>query len=305
MDKSVLTVAPDLFLIDLDLPLTGFRQFIGAWVYRGDINVVIDVGPAATFGQLRQALRQIDIESPDLILLTHIHLDHAGAIGDLAQAFPQTPIVCHPKALQHLEAPQRLWEGSLKTLKATAEAYGPIKSVPAEQLIDGTRFSHTLIEPILTPGHAPHHMSFVIGPYLFAGEAAGVYRAMPSGKPYLRPATPPRLFLDVHRDSLDRLLARDASHICYGHFGLCSQGREILEAHRQQLHLWETIIKDRLVEKRDAQWREGCLQQLLAEDSWLGGFSQLDTDVQAREHFFIHNSIKGFAGYLTRVADDT
>ena len=79
----------------------------------------------------------------------------------------------------------------------------------------------------------------------------------------------------------------------------------MLEAHRQQLHLWETIIKDRLVEERDAQWREECLQQLLAEDSWLGGFSQLATDVQAREHFFIHNSIKGFAGYLTRVADDT
>jgi glyoxylase-like metal-dependent hydrolase (beta-lactamase superfamily II) len=304
MATSVTAVAPELFLIPLTPPLSGFRDFISAWVYRAELTVMIDVGPAATTGQLLGALRQIGVEHLDMILLTHIHLDHAGAIGDVVRAFPQTPVVCHPQALKHLSAPERLWEGSLKTLGATAKAYGPIKNVPAEQLMDSETFSHALIETISTPGHAPHHISFQIGPYLFAGEAGGVYRAMPSGKAYLRPATPPRLFLEVHRQSLDRLMARKAPHICYGHFGLCTEGEMMLRAHREQLQLWEQVIKGRIADPLDAQWREGCLQQLMAEDPWLAGFARLPEEVRAREHYFIHNSIKGFAEYLTRVADD-
>lgn len=109
------SITSNLFLIDLDLPLPGFRRFISSWVLTaGDRAMVIDPGPSATIAALCEALRELGVQGIDDILLTHIHLDHAGRCGDLMRQYPEPTLVCHPQAVNHLASSARLWQGSLK-----------------------------------------------------------------------------------------------------------------------------------------------------------------------------------------------
>ncbi len=293
-------IRDDLYLILLPTPLPGFDGFIGTWVYTSDPVVVIDVGPAATAPQLLAALTAMGVQRPDLILLTHIHIDHSGGIGTLAKAFPNTPIVCHPKAIPHLIDPERLWQGSLETLGDVARAYGPITPVCAAQVLPAAQLESKKVVCVNTPGHAVHHMSFIIGDLLFAGEAGGVCLPLDDQGLYLRPATPPRFFLHTSLESIDRLLALSPNRICYGHIGMRAQAGHLLSAHRNQLLLWCKLIRP-FVEHAGSYGPDAlpaCLAHLLATDQLLSGFSRLPVDVQQRERHFLLNSIKGFWGYL-------
>ena len=292
----------DLFLIPLTPPMTGFGNFFSAWLYKGKITCLIDVGPSSAAPDLLQALGELNIDHLDYILLTHIHLDHAGAVAEIAEVFPQAPIVCHPSALSHLAEPSRLWDGTKKILGSMAQEYGPMKPVEKDRLLEVGRFRNKFITPIFTPGHAPHHVSFQTGNYLFAGEAGGVYRSLPENRYYLRPATPPRFFLDVAVQSLDALIACRAKTICYGHYGIHKNAVEVLQAHRKQLLLWERLIKnevDRQGNGIEIQAQiDACLKRLLKEDPLMVTFEQLPPVVQERETDFLQNSIRGYLGWL-------
>ena len=130
----------NLALIPLPQDLPGFDTFISAWLVTGERTYLVDPGPAVTIQKLVAALRALHIHHLDAILLTHIHIDHSGGIGDLVTHFPDTPVVCHPKAVEHLVDPARLWAGSVKTLGAIARAYGPISPVPADRVGDRRGF---------------------------------------------------------------------------------------------------------------------------------------------------------------------
>ncbi len=302
MTASIQKLADDLFLIPLTPPMTGFSNFFSAWLYRGEINCLIDVGPSSTAPDLLGALQALNIDHLDYILLTHIHLDHAGAIGEIADTFSQPRIVCHPAGLSHLTEPSRLWEGTKKVLGSMALEYGPIRPVAEDRLLEASRFQSEFITPIFTPGHAPHHVSFETEKYLFVGEAGGVHRSMPSNRYYLRPATPPRFFLDVALQSLDALDACRADTICYGHFGIQKDSAKMLQAHRKQLLLWEGLIQDelnQLAEGTGAQEQiAACLARLLKEDPLMALFDQLLPEVQERETNFLQNSIIGYLGWI-------
>jgi glyoxylase-like metal-dependent hydrolase (beta-lactamase superfamily II) len=292
-------VAPGLFLIGLDQPkLPGFNDFIGAWIIPGPPAILVDVGPAASVSALVESLAALGIERLDAILLTHIHIDHAGGAGDLCRFFLDAPVVCHRSSHRHLADPTRLWQGSLETLGDTARAYGPIGAVPAARLVDVETFQRFGIDSLLTPGHAPHHVSFRIGDRLFAGEAGGVFQDC-GRETYLRPATPPRFFLETSLESLDRLLAVDHAILCYGHFGAARDGRRLLEAHRRQLLSWRTVVQEALAAAPPgADGVDACLQRLLAADGLLAPLARMPPAVRDREMGFLQNSIRGFIGYL-------
>lgn len=292
-------VAPNLWLIPLDQELPGFRSFIGSWLYKGEKTFLVDVGPAATVPRLCNALDQLAVKRLDAILLTHIHIDHAGGIGDFISRFPDTPVVCHGSGIRHVADPSRLWEGSLKTLGDTARAYGPIQPVPETLLHDAAEFRDHGIVPFLTPGHAPHHVSYLFGEYLFVGEASGVYAALPDGGFYLRPATPPRFFLETSVQSIDTLLAVPHGLICFGHYGATEKTPDILERHKEQLYLWADVIRAQMAHQEAPDFLDQCMAALLEKDPLLAGRDQLEPDVQQREGGFFHNSIRGFAGYLS------
>jgi glyoxylase-like metal-dependent hydrolase (beta-lactamase superfamily II) len=293
-------VYDSLYLVFLPVPIEGFEGFITSWVYTGDPVVVVDVGPAAGIAYLCKALNDIGVKQPDVILLTHIHIDHAGGAGLLAKVFPKTPIVCHPKGVKHLIEPEQLWQGSLATLGAVAHAYGPIGAVPEAQLIGADQLSHDRIRVIETLGHSPHHCSFIINNILFAGEAGGVCLATTNDSYYMRPATPPRFYLETYLRSIDKLIACSPEIICYGHIGMRSNASFLLDAHRRQLLQWLDMIRP-WYEKDNSGSQpilKQCAEFLLAMDPRLQDFSTFPKQVQKRELTFLCNSLKGYWGYL-------
>jgi glyoxylase-like metal-dependent hydrolase (beta-lactamase superfamily II) len=295
----IIEVADGVYQINLTPPMEGFEDFISAWLVTGEPACLIDVGPASTGEQLIRTLEALGILRLDYILLTHIHLDHAGAVGRLSGRFPAARVVCHPAAIPHLVDPQRLWAGSLKVLGAMADAYGPIAPLPAERLVSAEGFARDGLEALLTPGHAAHHVSFFSPAVLFAGEACGVHYCLPGGGDYLRPAAPPPFFMDAAVGSIDALIARAPGRMAVGHFGMKADGVGLLCRHREQLRFWERWIGERIgAEEAAGQAVEACLEGLLGEDPLLGAFERFPGPARERERYFLRNSIRGFLGWV-------
>jgi glyoxylase-like metal-dependent hydrolase (beta-lactamase superfamily II) len=285
--------------IALSPPMAGFENFICCWVYQGKDTFIVDPGPAVTADDLRQALTDLGITALDYILLTHIHIDHAGGIAKISDAFPDAPVICHKMAIPHLTDPEKLWQGTLKTLGDTGRAYGKILPVPQERLVDAEKFSAKSVRVIITPGHAPHHASFITDAgELFAGETAGVNIPFTSAGTYLRPATPPRLHLETAIKSLDKLIAGNPDMFCYGHTNWSAEGTTLLKTHREQLLFWESIISQEMAAGDDDTLVDRCLKRLRHEDELLAGLIMANEAVAEREQYFLSNSIKGFIGYL-------
>lgn len=302
MAATIRPLAPHLFLIVLSPPIDGFEDFIGTWlVKRPDTAYLVDVGPAVTADSLIDAIGTLGVKRLDYICLTHIHMDHAGAIGHLTRRFPDTPVVCHPKGTAHLVDPDRLWQGTVKTLGDTGRAYGRMLPIDPPALARTDQLAAAPFQLIDTPGHSPHHYAIADEDYLFAGEAGGVCLSLASGEIYLRPATPPRFFLETSLASIDRLLDSNPQAVCYGHLGMRRDGVAMLHKHRDQLLLWKQLLTDRVAGRGDdpSDAADRWVDLLLAEDPLLRGFGQLTPAMQARERSFLRNSVKGFAGYLT------
>jgi len=277
----------------------GFENFIGTWLYKGEITFIVDVGTSSTADALIGALNEAGVDRLDYIFLTHIHIDHAGAIGEIADRFPGTPVVCHRDGIPHLADPGRLWKGTKKTLGSIADAYGPVKPVPPDRLVDPFSINNSPVTAIPTPGHSIHHISYIYNDCLFAGEAAGVYYLLPSGRGYMRPATPPKFFRDLAFESIDTLISKGPAKICYGHLGLKENAVIMLKEHKKQLYLWENIIRNEMGKSTDNEIVSRCIRMLLMKDAYLTGFFNMEKGTQEREKYFFSNSIKGFADYIS------
>lgn len=291
MKENIHEITEGLFLIDLDLPREGFRQFISAWLYRRNKAVVlVDCGPAATYETLRNALFKLGVKGLDCALLTHIHLDHAGSVGLLVRDFP-CRVVCHPAGVPHLISPRKLEEGARKVLGDLALAYGPVSPVPEDMLSSRNEIylAEVRIRAYDTPGHAPHHFSFLVGDILFAGEVCGVSYPIEGG--YLRPATPPPFRYAEFQASLRLISEIPCRFICFGHYGIHENPPEAFSNALRQLDTWVRTIK-RDDGKRN--W-ESYFDELLTLDPLVGRFYSLPADIQTRERFFIANTIKGIA----------
>jgi glyoxylase-like metal-dependent hydrolase (beta-lactamase superfamily II) len=241
-DPRPTAVARGVYQLTLAPPIDGFEDFISAWVVTGPPAFVVDVGPGSTADQLLRGLEVLGIARLDYILLTHIHLDHAGAAGAVSRRFPEARVVCHAKGVPHLIDPTQLWEGSRKVLGPVAEGYGPLDPIPPERFMAAQEFRSDGITALLTPGHAVHHVSYLTDSGLFAGEACGVHYHLGEDQEYLRPATPPRFFLDVALASVDALIEQTPSRMMIGHYGMVADGLALLKRHREQLLFWNNWL---------------------------------------------------------------
>ena len=288
-----------LTLLNLKQSLPGFNRdpFIGSWVLQDDPCLIFDVGPSASVHQLLDYLEHKRIHTVDYVLISHIHIDHAGGLAKFIEAFPQTRVIVHDRGVQHLADPTRLWEGSLKTLGHVAEAYGKIDPVPEDNLIPHTKCTIRGLTVLETPGHAPHHLSFVYKDKLFAGEAAGIY--LPHwDEDYTRPPTPPRFILEHAVNSVDRMLELDDMPILYSHFGFHRSSRIMLARYREQLFLWRDIIAKKFKTSRNSDVKKQCVDALLEQDPALTGYKKMNKTVREREVIFIENGVSGYLGYL-------
>ena len=286
-------------LIEIKQDDPAFNSFFGLWICKDDITFIVDVGPAGSAQRLIDSLYSMGIESLDYILITHIHIDHCGALADILEQFPMAKAVCHSKGIKHIVEPGNLWKGSLKVLGDIAEMFGPPGPVARERLIPHTETDIKNLMVIETPGHAAHHLSFCYKNLFFAGEAGGNYFLI-NGEEYLRPATPPRFLFDIFINSVDKLLALDNQPIHYAHFGKAESSHRLLNRFREQLFLWKDILTGEF-QKGGDDIINRSIDVLLEKDSNLEAFSKMDAGTQRRERTFLGNAVKGFLGYFKEI----
>lgn len=282
------------FLVALDQRLEGYRRFLAAWVCRvGGRTVVIDPGPASTIPHLVERLHAAGIERVDFVLLTHIHLDHGGGSAGLLDAFPEARLWCHERGRGHLLDPVHLWQGSRATIGEVAEVYGEPRPLAERRLAGDDELAAAGIEVIPTPGHAPHHASFRIGRFLFAGEAVATRLHLPGPAEYLRPATPPRFRPRVFLDSLARLerLQPRPDYLCFAHYGLSREPPGWYRRARRQLELWLELVGREV--RAGNEFRPRHLVGLLEHEDPDFPLARLPGDIRRRELFYVENSLLG------------
>jgi glyoxylase-like metal-dependent hydrolase (beta-lactamase superfamily II) len=169
------------------------------------------------------------------IIPTHIHIDHAGAIGSLAQLFPQAKVMLHPAAVKHAIDPSRLIESTKMAFGDDFENYyGPILPVPESQAMvptDGETISinDRALQIIYAPGHAPHHMTIFDQKTrgLFCGEALGLPRIEAKSSP-LPAAAPPSFDIEVYLETMARLRELHPRILFYSHDGIGKNPEELI-----------------------------------------------------------------------------
>jgi glyoxylase-like metal-dependent hydrolase (beta-lactamase superfamily II) len=288
-----------LELIDLDVASLGYTRFISSWLYQGkEGSFLIDPGPACTINHLFEELEKRNVAHLDWILLTHIHMDHAGGIGHLVERFSEARIICHENAVRHLIDPARLWEGSLKILGDVARVYGKIKPVPSENImtVETVPFADG-IAVIPTPGHAAHHQCFITKDSLFCGELFGIFHQLDNSI-YLRPATPPVFVLADFLQSMEAVSPYMDRQVCFSHYGVCNDGTKILKIAKQQLLLWVDVIARHL----DEPDMNHIIADLSAIDPVYARKKLLPPQLYKREMHFSANSIRGIIQYLNKTA---
>ena len=212
-------------IVPIDLNFQGKTQAIASYLIRdGDAVVLIESGPGSTLSALEAGLANEGLSFRDLthVLLTHIHLDHAGAAGWLSQQGAE--IYVHPIGAPHLLNPEKLIASATRIYgEKMDQLWGEFLPVAQNQLkipkdaeeivIGSLRFL-----PINTPGHAEHHYSYIFEDICFSGDVGGV--RIP-GFQYLRaPMPPPELHFGRWRDSLALLKGMKFSRIAPTHFGI-------------------------------------------------------------------------------------
>ena len=216
-------------VLEIDTRLAGWERVTAGYLLEGEAPVLVETGSQSSVPVLLRALEEHGLGPGDLagIAVTHIHLDHAGGVGDVARAFPKATVYVHPKGARHLADPTRLVASAAAVYGDDLDlVYGRLAPTLPERvraLEDGERIDlggGRYLSCVHSPGHAKHHLSLYDSStgVLFVGDAMGV-RLPDAG--VLRPATPPADFdLDLALDSLRRFGECSPSALALTHYGL-------------------------------------------------------------------------------------
>lgn len=211
----------------LDTLLGGEPGITAAFLIEGESPALIDPGAETSAPATLEAVRDAGIDADDLawIVLTHIHLDHCGAVGRLVDEFPRAKVVVHPRGVRHLSEPARLVAGTAAVHgPALAPLYGGLEAIPADRVVEAPDGHEVPIGPgrrlrmVETPGHARHHHAILVEDVglLIAGDAAGA-RLPGSGQHPVLP--PPEVDIDAARASIGRISDIGPTVVAVSHFG--------------------------------------------------------------------------------------
>jgi glyoxylase-like metal-dependent hydrolase (beta-lactamase superfamily II) len=245
-------------VVQIDTLLGGWERVTAGYLIEGPAPVLIETGSQSSVPALLTALGEHGVGPGDLagVVVTHVHLDHAGGVGDVAAAFPEATVYVHERGARHLVDPAKLVSSAALVYGDLLDSlYGRLTPTPAERvrvLHDGEEL---VVSPgrrltvVDSPGHAKHHLALhdSSSGLLFAGDAVGV-RLPDVG--ILRPATPPPDFdLDQAITSLRRFAERRPAGIALAHYGLVPDPGTILEEAEDTLRRWAEVA--------ESAWREG------------------------------------------------
>jgi glyoxylase-like metal-dependent hydrolase (beta-lactamase superfamily II) len=262
----------------IDVKHLGRERVIGCWELDG---ILIDPGPTSSMENLVEALGG---EAPRALLLTHIHLDHAGAAGSLVRRWPELPVYVHELGARHLADPTRLLASAERLYGDQMETlWGEVAAVPERNLHPLSGGEEVLgFRVAYTPGHASHHVSYFHPPTgrAFVGDTAAA--RIPPSDYVVPPTPPPDIDVDLWEESIDRILDWDPASLGLTHFGDVSEPEAhfdvVRERLREQAELarelpadeFERRVREPVTEKADPETAQAMLQAVPPEQQWLG-----------------------------------
>lgn len=288
-------------VVEIDTLLGGWERVTAGYLIEGPDPVLVETGSQTSVPALLAALADLGIAANDLagVAVTHIHLDHAGGVGDVAKAFPNATVYVHEKGARHLVDPTRLVDSAARVYGPLLDdLYGRLEPTPAAQLhvlADGeeVRVGPTrVLTTIDSPGHAKHHLALHDSQsgILFVGDAVGV-RLPDAG--VLRPSTPPPDFdLEQAVTSMRKFAARRPAGIALAHYGLVPDHETILEEAEATLQRWAAVA--------ERAWHDGQDIAEALSESFSSANADVAPDVRERMETLngIHSNAAGFQRWL-------
>jgi len=243
--EAVVDLGHDVYQIDTFM--AGYSRITAGYLIRGDRPCLVETGTAPSAPLVRDALAGLGVGPADLatVVVTHIHLDHAGGTGDIAGMFPGAEVVVHERGARHLADPARLmasarsvWGDELDQL------FGTLAPTPAERIRTVDR-AGTIdlgggrrLDSHHAPGHARHHVALIdsVSGDLYVGDAAGIY--IPDTDD-LRPLTPPPEFdLAMALGSLRTFAALRPARLLFSHYGPVAEVTQTLDRAAEEINVW-------------------------------------------------------------------
>lgn len=246
---QIVDLGNDVFAIDTHMG--GHSGITAGYLIRGERPCLVETGTALSAPVVRAALTRLGIDAHDLasVVVTHIHLDHAGGVGDLTRDYPNADVFVHERGAKHLADPARLMASARIVYGSVLdEFFGELLPTDASRvhaINDGDVIDlgrSRWLESHHSPGHAKHHVGLLDTSTgdLYVGDAAGVYIPQTGD---MRPATPPPDFdLDAALASLRTFAGLRPDRLLFSHFGPVSAVQETLDRAAEELNLWVELV---------------------------------------------------------------
>ena len=258
-------------VVTIDAHMHGVEHNLAAYFLPGPRPTLVEPGPESSLDNVVAGLERLGVGPPDLawIVVTHVHLDHGGGAGRLAERFPDATVVVHREGARHLHAPGRLVASATRVYgeERMAELWGDVVPVPEERLRavdEGDRIDlggGRHLDVLYTPGHARHLMCLVDSETggVFVGDAVGI--TLP-GSHLVRPTVPPPdIDVALLVSQLDRLRERGVSSINFAHFGIEDAVDELLDQAAARVRRWDEVVAGAVRDGLDAA---GAAERLAA-----------------------------------------
>jgi glyoxylase-like metal-dependent hydrolase (beta-lactamase superfamily II) len=255
----------------IDTKMVGRYLVTSAYLLDAEEPCLVETGPTTSADAVSDGLRSVGIAPGELahVVVTHIHLDHAGGAGTLASRYPRATIWVHQRGARHLEDPSRLVASTARVYgeERMRRFFGDVVPIAGDRLraVDHgavVPLGNRRLDVVATPGHASHHICLVDSTTgaLFAGDALGVH--LPDVR-VLRPATPPPEFhIELACDSIDRIRRRAESMLLLSHFGPVEEIDRICELAIARIRRWGDIVRIALEDDDDV----GRIAELLERE---------------------------------------
>jgi glyoxylase-like metal-dependent hydrolase (beta-lactamase superfamily II) len=290
----------------IDTMALGNPGVVAAYLVSGKERALIDMGYRSSAQSVINDLEEngLDADSIDYLLPTHVHLDHSGGCGTLAEKYVNASVRAHPRGIPHLADPSKLWEGAGELFGAQLmERYGkpqPIQRSRLREVSDSEEISlggGLTLRSLWTPGHASHHLSYELEGTgsVATGDAVGIIYP---NVPVLVPTTPPTSFnLPLAISSLERIRDTRPARILAPHYGVMVDATNLIADNIRALKEWQVKIGSML---KDGASPEQIATTLTDETARRAGQS-LGT-IPDYLSVSIKISVLGFTRYLKTVA---
>ena len=292
-------------LTAVDTKMTGRYRMTSAYLVHAREPAIVETGPTTSADAVTEALGALGMQADELahIVVTHIHLDHAGGAGTIAERFPTATVWVHDRGARHLADPSRLWSSAALVYGGEDQLmrmFGPMQPIDPGRIRsmedgDTIDLGDRALEVMYTPGHASHHVSLVDGDSgaLFTGDALGIH--FPDVR-VLRPATPPPdIDVELAVDSIQRIRARAETALMFSHFGPVREVDELCEIASDRIQVWAGIVREAMAQTDDLD----RIAEILAARTE-PEFDEAGASEEGRERYEVLSSTKTNAAGLVR-----